>query len=88
MAPKFAPPSLPADIDQGKFGILAQSAEQTLTEKVLFNEPKQLNPSLILAPPLNRDGAPPNAQHIQIKIPQWGSWRRASTGQGLPLAFV
>ena len=68
MAQKFAPPKLSTDIDQGKFGKLAQRVEQTLTEKVLFREPKQLDPSSILAPPLNRDGAPPNVQRIHFKI--------------------
>ena len=36
--------------------------------RVLFQEPKQLDPSLILVSPLNRDGAPPNVQHIHFKI--------------------
>ena len=68
MASKFAAPSVSKDVSQGKFKQLAQRVEDTLTEKVLFHEPKQLDPSLILVSPLNRDGAPPNVQHIHFKI--------------------
>ena len=73
MASKFASPSISKDIDQGKFKQkLAQRVEDTLTNEILFHEPKQLDPCLILVSPLNRDGAPPNVQHIHFKILEEG----------------
>ncbi len=54
MHPKFSPPSVSKDADTGK-------------TQVLYHEPKQIDPSLILVSPLNRDGAPPNVQRIHFK---------------------
>ena len=52
----------------GKFKKLAARVEETLTQKRLFPEPKQLVPGLILVSPRNRLGAPPNVQHIHFGI--------------------
>ena len=68
MLSKYGSPSISKDVDQGKFKTLAQRVEDILTNDILFHEPKQLDLSWILASPLNRDGAPPNVQHIHYKI--------------------
>ena len=68
MLSKLASPSISKGIDQGKFKQLAQRVVDSLTNEILFHEPKQLDPCLILVSPLNRDGAPPNVQHIHFKI--------------------
>ena len=68
MPSKFASPNISPDIDQGKFKKNAQRVEETLTEKVLFHEPKQLDPSLVLVSPLNRDGSPLNVNHLHCRI--------------------
>jgi hypothetical protein len=47
---------------------IAERVGQTLNEKVLYKEPKQLDPRSILVAPFNRDGAPPNVQHIHHGI--------------------
>ncbi len=39
-----------------------------LNTEALFREPRQLDPAKILVSPLNRDGAPPNVQHVHLKI--------------------
>ena len=66
--PKFESPKVAADVDAGKFKKLAQRVEETLTTEILFAEPKQIDPSLILVAPHNRDGAPPNVQHVHYGI--------------------
>ena len=43
---------------------LATRVEQGLHEKVIYKEPKQIDPLQILVNPFNRDGAPPNVQYI------------------------
>ena len=65
---KFDAPSPGASVDQGKFLKLAQRVEQTLTKEVLYPEPKQLDPNLVLVSPLNRMGASPNVQHVHYGI--------------------
>ena len=65
---KFGAPQIGAHADLGKLGKLAARVEKTLHDKVLFTEPKQLDPQSILVAPLNRDGAPPNVQHIHYGI--------------------
>ena len=65
---KFASPTVSKDVDQGKFLKLAQRVEKALSDEVLHKEPEQLDPSLILIAPLNRQGAPPNVQHIHFVI--------------------
>ena len=54
--------------DQGKLRKLAQRVEHALNEKVRLKEPKQLDPRAVLVAPLNRDGAPPNVQHVHQVI--------------------
>ena len=68
MACKFGTPSLAKDVDQGKFKKLAQRVEEALSQESLFVEPKQIDPSLILVAPTNRDGAPPNVQHVHYGV--------------------
>ena len=50
--------------DAGKFRKLAQRVQKTLTEEILFADPKQLDPKCILVSWLNRDGAPPNIPYL------------------------
>ena len=47
---------------------LAYRVEQTLKDDVLFDEPKQINPVLILVGLWNRGGAPPNVLHLHMVI--------------------
>ena len=68
MASKFETPNVGKDVDQGKFKKLAQRVEETMAKESLFAEPKQIDPSLILVAPTNRDGAPPNVQHVHYGI--------------------
>lgn len=68
MAAKFEAPKPSPEVDAGKFKKLAQRVEETLTKEILFPEPKQIDPSFILVAPFNRDGAPPNVQHVHFGI--------------------
>ena len=68
MASKFAPPKISKEVDAGQFKKIAQRVEEFLLTHSLFHEPKQIDPSLALVSPLNRDGAPPNVQHIHYRI--------------------
>ena len=61
------PPSLSGP-DACKTAKLAQRVEQTLKMNRKFEDPKQIDPREILVAPLNRDGAPPNVQHIHHGI--------------------
>ena len=70
MACKFGTPSLGKDVDQGKLKQLAQRVEEALSQDSLFVEPKQIDPSLILVAPTNRDGPPSNVQHVHYGILQ------------------
>ena len=65
---KFQSPSCGQLADQGKFMKLAYRVEQTLKDDVLFDEPKQINPVLILVGLWNRGGAPPNVLHVHMVI--------------------
>ena len=67
---KFGAPKVGEKTDMGRIKKLAQRVEVTLTEETLYPEPKQIDPRSILVAPLNRDGAPPNVQHIHRGIPQ------------------
>ena len=64
----FGTPKASENTDLGKLKKLAQRVEQVLNDKVVFKEPKQLDPRQILVAPLNRDGAPPNVQYIHHGI--------------------
>ena len=52
----------------GRFQKLAQRVEETLTTEVIFPEPKQVDPNLVLVSPMNRWGASPNVQHVHLGI--------------------
>ena len=64
---KFGAPQLGPQADAGKAFKLAQRVEKTLT-KCINSEPKQLDPQSLLVDPANRDGAPPNIQHVHFGI--------------------
>ena len=68
MVCKFGIPALGKNVDQGKFKKLAQRVEVALSQERLFAEPKQIDPSLILVAPTNRDGARPTVQHVYYGI--------------------
>ena len=68
MASKFGAAALGPHVDVGKAKKLAQRVEETLATECLFAEPKQVDPSLILVAPANRDGAPPNVMHVHNGI--------------------
>ena len=68
MACKFGAPALGKEVDPGKYKKLALRVEETLASESIFAEPKQLDPSSILVAPANRDGAPPNVQHVHHGI--------------------
>ena len=55
--------------DAGKSFKIAQRVEAIMT-KCINNEPKQLAPQALLVDPSNRDGAPPNVQHVHYGILQ------------------
>ena len=42
--------------------------EETLTSEILYPEPKQIDPNLVLVSPLNRLGGSPNVQHVHFGI--------------------
>ena len=65
---QFGAPKHGTAHDVGVFMKLAQRVESTLKDNIVFPEPKQLDPRTILVAPLNRDGAPPNVQHIHHGI--------------------
>ena len=65
---KLGAPKTGSDVDPGKFLKLAQRVEETLTNEILYKEPKQLEPNVVLVSPLNRLGASPNVQHIHFGI--------------------
>ena len=66
---KFGSPNLKgASVDFGKVKKVALRVQDTLTQDCLFQDPKQLDPSLILVAPLNRLGAPPNKLHVHFGI--------------------
>ena len=64
----FGAAQTPKDADPGKYLKLAQRVEKALHERILFKEPKQLDPESVLVDPNNRDGAPPNAQCVHHGI--------------------
>ena len=69
MADKFQAPATSVDlVDTGKMKKLAQRVEHVLTSEILFVEPKQLDPDLVLVAPNNRDGGPPNKMHLHLGI--------------------
>ena len=53
--------------DAGKCFKLAQRVEKVLA-KCLNSDPRQLDPRSLLVDPSNRDGAPPNIQHVHFGI--------------------
>ena len=63
-----APQNLNKDVDSGKFKKLAQRVEEALTTPKVNAEPEQIDPQLILVAPTNRNGAPPNVQHVHMGI--------------------
>ena len=64
---RFGAPSLGPQSDAGKAFKLAQRVEEALS-KCLNTEPKQLDPLSLLVDPSNRDGVPPNIQHVHFGI--------------------
>ena len=64
---KFGAPSLSAESDKGKAFKLAARVEKVM-QSCLNAEPKQLDPRCLLVDPCNRDGAPPNIQHVHHQI--------------------
>ena len=64
---KFGAPSLSAESDKGKAFKLAARVEKVM-QTCLNAEPKQLDPRCLLVDPCNRDGAPPNIQHVHHQI--------------------
>ena len=71
--------------DQGKFKKLAARVEETLTE-VLYPEPKQIDPNLVMPSWLNRLGASPNVQHVHFGILK--SIQTSSYDRSRPLAGI
>ena len=59
---------VPEGLDPAKMGKLAQRVEKILKDYGTFGEPKQLEPQTVLVAPANRDGAPPNSQHVHNGI--------------------
>lgn len=64
---KFGAPAIGKDTDAGKSMKLAQRVEKIL-KKCINDTPKQLEPQTLLVDPKNRDGAPPNVQHVHKGI--------------------
>jgi hypothetical protein len=64
---KFGAPSVGANSDAGKSFKLAQRVVQILATAVNM-EAKQIDPRQLLVSPQNRDGAPPNVQHVHHGI--------------------
>ena len=64
----FGAPKVSLECDQGRMKKLAQRVEGALTDCLVFKEPKQLDPHALLVSHLNRDGAPPNVQHVHFVI--------------------
>ena len=64
MASQFGAPELPQGVDTLKAKKLALRVEETLNKHGLIRAPKQLEPALVLVAPTNRDGGPPNVQHV------------------------
>ena len=64
---KFGVPKLGPQADAGKCFKLAQRVEKVLA-KCLSSDPRQLDPRSLLVDPSNRDGAPPNIQHVHFGI--------------------
>ena len=63
----FGAPRVGPNTDLAKSQKLAQRVEETLKTKLVHQEPKQLDPRCVLVAPHNRNGGPPNVQHIH-----WG----------------
>ncbi len=63
-----AGPSVGAGPDRTKMRKLANKIEDILSTKTLNKEPRQLDPESVLVAPRNRDGAPPNIQHLHQGI--------------------
>ena len=55
-------------MDQGQFKKLAQRVEEALSQESLLVVPQLIDHALILVVATNRDGAPPNAQHVHYGI--------------------
>ena len=64
---RFGAPKLGPQADAGKAFKLAQRVEKALS-KCINSEAKQLDPLSLLIDPDNRDGAPPNIQHVHFGI--------------------
>ena len=65
--PHPANPAL-APRDELKTLKLAQIVTECLKNNRIFEDAKQIEPQQVLVVPLNRDGAPPNCQHIHFGI--------------------
>ena len=55
-------------MDQGRFKKLATRVEETLTVDIVYADPKQLDPNIVLVDLHNRLGAAPNVLHIHKGI--------------------
>ena len=64
---KYGPPKLGSESDALKAGKLAKRVEATL-QTCLNKEPRVIDPRALLVAPANRDGAPPNLQHVHRGI--------------------
>ena len=64
---RFGAPKLGPQADAGKAFKLAQRVEKALS-KCINSEAKQLDPLCLLTDQANRDGAPPNTQHVHFGI--------------------
>ena len=64
----YGSPTPGPNYDTGSFRKLAQRVEATLSNKCLYQEPRQIDPSLVLVAETNRLGAPPNVQHVHFGI--------------------
>jgi hypothetical protein len=59
---------IPGVSDAGRAMKLAERVEMTLAKNTTLKEPKQLDPRSVLVSPMNRDGAPPNVQHVHAIV--------------------
>ena len=62
---KFGEPKVSAEhTDLGKMSKLAHRVDKTMSDHIVFPDPKQIDPRCILVSPLNRNGAPPSVAHV------------------------
>ena len=64
----FGPPKAGKATDSGKLLKIAERVIDTLKQNAVYPEPIQIDPRHILVSWLNRQGAPPNVQHLHFII--------------------